>query len=96
MSIFSTDGGFQRADVLKNLLPRAAAITADEIIRAFIEYREGTIDWSRYGASSTLVLLSEIKRLHPTEFQITNDGFTQMMGSRWAREAFDRGEDPRP
>lgn len=24
-----------------------------------------------------------------------NTGFTQMMGSTWAREAFDRGEDPR-
>jgi uncharacterized protein YbbC (DUF1343 family) len=44
---------------------------------------------------TTLVLLSEIKRLHPSEFQITNEGFTQMMGSRWAREAFDRGDDPR-
>lgn len=43
----------------------------------------------------TLVLLSEIKRLHPTEFKITNDGMTQMLGSHWAREAFDRGEDPR-
>lgn len=44
---------------------------------------------------TTLVLLTEIKRLHPDEFEITNEGFTQMMGSRWAREAFDRGEDPR-
>ena len=43
----------------------------------------------------TLVLLSEIKRLHPTQFKITNAGFTQMLGSKWAREAFDRGEDPR-
>jgi uncharacterized protein YbbC (DUF1343 family) len=43
---------------------------------------------------TTLVLLSEIKRLHP-EFKITNEGFTQMIGSRWAREAIDRGEDPR-
>jgi uncharacterized protein YbbC (DUF1343 family) len=41
-----------------------------------------------------LVLLTEIKRLHPASFQITNEGFTQMIGSRWAREAFDRGEDP--
>jgi uncharacterized protein YbbC (DUF1343 family) len=41
-----------------------------------------------------LVLLTEIKRLHPAEFEITNEGFTQMMGSRWAREAFDRGDDP--
>lgn len=43
----------------------------------------------------TLVLLSEIRRQHPTEFKITNEGFTQMLGSRWAREAFERGEDPR-
>ena len=43
----------------------------------------------------TLVLLSEIKKAHPTQFKITNEGFTQMMGSKWARAAFDRGEDPR-
>ncbi|HET7274216.1 MAG TPA: DUF1343 domain-containing protein [Longimicrobiaceae bacterium] len=42
-----------------------------------------------------LVMLSEVKRLHPAEFEITNEGFTQMIGSRWAREAFDSGEDPR-
>jgi uncharacterized protein YbbC (DUF1343 family) len=45
-------------------------------------------------ALTALVLLTEIKRLHP-EFKVTNAGFTQMIGSRWAREAFDRGEDPR-
>jgi uncharacterized protein YbbC (DUF1343 family) len=44
---------------------------------------------------TTLVLLSEIKRLHPTEFKIENGGFTQMIGSTWARQAFDRGDDPR-
>jgi uncharacterized protein YbbC (DUF1343 family) len=44
---------------------------------------------------TTLVLLSEIRRLHPQQFRITNEGFTQMLGSRWARQAFDRGEDPR-
>jgi uncharacterized protein YbbC (DUF1343 family) len=43
----------------------------------------------------TLVLLSEIKRQHPGDFKIANVGFTQMLGSHWAREAFDRGEDPR-
>ena len=43
----------------------------------------------------TLVLLSEIKRQHPNDFKIANEGFTQMLGSRWAREAFDKGEDPR-
>lgn len=44
---------------------------------------------------TTLVLLSEIKRQHPGDFRVANEGFTQMLGSRWAREAFDRGEDPR-
>ncbi len=43
----------------------------------------------------SLVLMTEIKRLHPSEFKVTNDGMTQMLGSRWAREAFDRGDDPR-
>ena len=42
----------------------------------------------------TLVLLAEIRRLHPSEFRITNDGMTQMLGSQWARTAIDRGEDP--
>jgi uncharacterized protein YbbC (DUF1343 family) len=44
---------------------------------------------------TALVLLAEIRRLHPTQFRITNEGFTQMIGSRWARAAFDRGDDPR-
>lgn len=43
----------------------------------------------------SLVLLTEIKRQHPDDFSISNSGFTQMLGSRWAREAFDRGDDPR-
>ena len=43
----------------------------------------------------TLVLLSEIRKQHPGEFKITNVGFTQMLGSQWARDAFDRGDDPR-
>jgi uncharacterized protein YbbC (DUF1343 family) len=42
----------------------------------------------------TLALMSEIKRQHPTQFRITNDGMTQMLGSRWARQAVDRGDDP--
>ncbi len=42
----------------------------------------------------SLVLLHEIRNLHPQSFRITNEGFTQMLGSRWARQAFDRGEDP--
>lgn len=44
---------------------------------------------------TALVLLTEIRRAHPSDFRITNEGFTQMIGSRWAREAFDRGEDPK-
>jgi uncharacterized protein YbbC (DUF1343 family) len=43
----------------------------------------------------TLVLMSAIKAAHPGEFRIENEGFTQMMGSRRARQAFDRGDDPR-
>ena len=46
-------------------------------------------------AYTALVLLSEAKKQNPSQFRIKNTGFTQMMGSRWAREAFDRGEDPR-
>ena len=42
-----------------------------------------------------LVLLIEIRRQHPAEFRITNNGMTQMLGSHWARDAVDRGEDPR-
>lgn len=44
---------------------------------------------------TALVLLSVIKAEHPDEFRITNEGFTQMIGSRWARRAFDEGQDPR-
>lgn len=44
---------------------------------------------------TTLVLLSEAKKQNPQRFRVANEGFTQMIGSRWAREAFDRGEDPR-
>jgi uncharacterized protein YbbC (DUF1343 family) len=44
---------------------------------------------------TTLVLLTEAKRQAPNRFRIMNTGFTQMIGSTWAREAFDRGEDPR-
>jgi uncharacterized protein YbbC (DUF1343 family) len=41
----------------------------------------------------SLVLMTEIRRQHPTQFRITNEGMTQMLGSRWARQAVDRGED---
>jgi hypothetical protein len=44
---------------------------------------------------TTLVLLTEAKRQAPDRFRVMNTGFTQMIGSRWAREAFDRGDDPR-
>jgi len=46
-------------------------------------------------AYTALVLLTETKRLHPTQLKVENEGFTQMLGSKWARAAFDRGEDPR-
>jgi uncharacterized protein YbbC (DUF1343 family) len=44
---------------------------------------------------TTLVLLTEAKRQAPNRFRVANEGFTQMIGSRWARAAFDRGDDPR-
>ncbi|HWK89986.1 MAG TPA: DUF1343 domain-containing protein, partial [Longimicrobium sp.] len=44
---------------------------------------------------TTLALLTEARRLAPDHFRVANEGFTQMLGSRWAREAFDRGDDPR-
>ena len=43
----------------------------------------------------TLVLMIEIRRQHPDQFKITNNGMTQMLGSQWARDAVDRGDDPR-
>ncbi|MQA91799.1 MAG: DUF1343 domain-containing protein [Gemmatimonas sp.] len=43
---------------------------------------------------TALILLTEIRRLHPAEFEITNSGFTQMIGSLSDREAFESGEDP--
>jgi uncharacterized protein YbbC (DUF1343 family) len=42
----------------------------------------------------SLVLMTEMKRQHPNDFRILNEGMTQMLGSRWARQAVDRGEDP--
>ncbi|HYW11497.1 MAG TPA: DUF1343 domain-containing protein [Longimicrobium sp.] len=46
-------------------------------------------------AYTTLVLLTEAKKQNPARFRVMNEGFTQMIGSRWARAAFDRGDDPR-
>jgi uncharacterized protein YbbC (DUF1343 family) len=43
-----------------------------------------------------LALLTEIKRLHPSQFKIDDPpGMTQMLGSKWAMAAFTRGDDPR-
>jgi uncharacterized protein YbbC (DUF1343 family) len=43
----------------------------------------------------TLALLTEIKRLHP-QFRVGDPpGMTQMLGSKWAMAAFNRGDDPR-
>ncbi|HSU16874.1 DUF1343 domain-containing protein [Longimicrobium sp.] len=45
---------------------------------------------------ATLALLTEIRRLHPQQFKIEDPpGMTQMLGSRWAMAAFQRGDDPR-
>jgi uncharacterized protein YbbC (DUF1343 family) len=45
---------------------------------------------------TTLVLLSEIKRVHPDSFKVGDPpGMTQMLGSRWAYQAFVAGTDPR-
>lgn len=41
--------------------------------------------------TTALVLLTEIRDAHPDELRVTNEGFTQMLGSRWARRAFDSG-----
>ncbi|HEX6371854.1 MAG TPA: DUF1343 domain-containing protein [Longimicrobium sp.] len=46
-------------------------------------------------AYTALVLLTEAKKQNPARFRVMNEGFTQMIGSRWARAAFDRGDDPR-
>jgi uncharacterized protein YbbC (DUF1343 family) len=44
----------------------------------------------------TLALLTEIRRLHPQQFKVEDPpGMTQMLGSRWAYDAFTRGDDPR-
>ncbi|MDB4950511.1 MAG: hypothetical protein JWM27_3160 [Gemmatimonadetes bacterium] len=45
---------------------------------------------------AALVLLTEIRRASPDSFKIGDPpGFTQMLGSRWAYDAFLRGTDPR-
>jgi len=54
-------------------------------------------DRDRFDAPfTTLALLTEIKRLHPQQFRIEDPpGMTQMLGSKWAMAAFQRGDDPR-
>jgi uncharacterized protein YbbC (DUF1343 family) len=42
----------------------------------------------------SLVLLSEIKRLHPSQLTIERKGMTQMLGTEWAYDAVMRGEAP--
>jgi uncharacterized protein YbbC (DUF1343 family) len=45
---------------------------------------------------TALVLLTEIRRANPDSFKVEDPpGFTQMLGSRWAYDAFLRGMDPR-
>ena len=45
---------------------------------------------------ATLALLTEIRRLHPQQFRVSDPpGMTQMLGSKWAMAAFNRGDDPR-
>jgi uncharacterized protein YbbC (DUF1343 family) len=53
-------------------------------------------DRERFDAPfATLALLTEIKRLHP-QFRVGDPpGMTQMLGSKWAMAAFQRGDDPR-
>ncbi len=54
-------------------------------------------DRERFDAPfTTLALLTEIRRLHPQQFKIEDPpGMTQMLGSKWAMAAFQRGDDPR-
>jgi uncharacterized protein YbbC (DUF1343 family) len=42
----------------------------------------------------SLVLLSEIKRMHPSQLTIERKGMTQMLGTEWAYDAVMRGEAP--
>jgi uncharacterized protein YbbC (DUF1343 family) len=52
-------------------------------------------DRERYpSVLAALVLMHEIRNQDPQRFRVTNEGMTQMLGSRWARRAFDRGDDP--
>jgi uncharacterized protein YbbC (DUF1343 family) len=64
--------------------------------RTFTTLRLDVTDRATYRPAYTaLVLLSEARKQNPAQFRVMNAGFTQMIGSRWARAAFDRGDDPR-
>jgi uncharacterized protein YbbC (DUF1343 family) len=72
------------------------AVDTDYKGQTFTTLRLEVTDRDTYRpAYTTLVLLSEAKKQNPAQFKIENAGFTQMIGSHWARAAFDRGEDPR-
>lgn len=43
----------------------------------------------------SLVLMTEIKRLHPTQLEVEKKGMMQMLGSQWAYDAFMRSDAPR-
>jgi uncharacterized protein YbbC (DUF1343 family) len=72
------------------------AVDTDYKGQTFTTLRLEVTDRRTYRPAYTaLVLLSEAKRQKPAQFRIKNTGFTQMLGSHWARAAFDRGDDPR-
>jgi uncharacterized protein YbbC (DUF1343 family) len=84
------------------LVPEQIRPTADPAV--YTTYRDTAFTSLRFEVTdrrafrpvwTTLVLLSEAKKQNPERFRVMNTGFTQMIGSTWAREAFDRGEDPR-
>ncbi|CAA9332667.1 MAG: Protein YzbB [uncultured Gemmatimonadetes bacterium] len=72
------------------------AVDTDYKGQTFTSLRLDITDRRTYRPAYTaLVLLSEAKKQNPAQFRIKNTGFTQMLGSHWARAAFDRGDDPR-
>ncbi len=72
------------------------AVDTDYKGQTFTTLRLEVTDRRTYRPAYTaLVLLSEAKKQNPAQFRIKNTGFTQMLGSHWARAAFDRGDDPR-
>jgi uncharacterized protein YbbC (DUF1343 family) len=72
------------------------AVDTDYRGRTFTTLRLDVTDRATFRPAYTaLVLLSEAKKQNPAQFRVMDAGFTQMIGSRWARAAFDRGDDPR-